>query len=205
MGDPSHSPSLGAVGSLSGDTQVAGGTCNAPSLHVLYPGLPQFLSSQVPCNDSWCQPCVVALYPGQGGDSGPDMGVGCIPGADQLLQRWVPASLLPTQVTPAIPCSTPWVALPQSVWWMQGLGVGGLKGAWQRLCSGGLGGSQPGTYLVGRAQRRRWRCWRWLLPSPFIGRHRSADGAGRQGAVSAGRAWGVQGAHPHQTPAVHSS
>jgi len=104
--------------------------------------------------------------------------------AAQLFQRWVPASLLPTQGTPAVPHSTPHLAFPQGV----RCGGGGSL-VWQHLCSGGgLGGSQPGTYLVGRAQRRRWRCRRPLLPSPFIGGHRSADGAGGQGAVSAG--WG---------------
>lgn len=69
--------------------------------------------------------------------------------ADQLLQKWVSASLLPTQVTPVVPCSTLWVALPQSVHRVQGLGVGGLKGAWQRLCSGGAWGLTA-WYLLGR-------------------------------------------------------
>lgn len=72
-------------GSLSSAPQVAGGTCDAPSLQVMYPDLPQFLCSQAPCNDSWVWPGTVALYPVQGGSSDPDSdtGAGCGSGAEQ--------------------------------------------------------------------------------------------------------------------------
>lgn len=143
-GDTSHSLSLSAVGFLSSDPQVAGGTCSAPSLHAKYPGLPQFLCSQAPCDETCGQPGAVALYPvqGEGGGSDPPTQTRAWGRAAQLLQRWVPASLLPIQ-------GTPWLALPQSVRCRGGLGVGGVKGAWQRLCSGGAWGLTA-WYLLGR-------------------------------------------------------
>lgn len=71
--------------------------------------------------------------PGAGGWQRPRLRHGCgvqpMGRAAWLLQRWVPASLLPAQGTPAVPRSTPRLALPQSVHWVGGLGVGGSKGS----------------------------------------------------------------------------
>lgn len=124
-GDTSHSLSLGAVGFLSSDPQVAGGTCSAPSLHAKYPGLPQFLCSQAPCDETCGQPGAVALYPVRGtvgGGSDSPTQTRAWGRAAQLLQRWVPASLLPVQ-------GTPWLALPQSVRWEGGAWCWGGEGS----------------------------------------------------------------------------
>lgn len=119
----------------------------------MYPGLPHFLCSQVPCDDSWGRLGAVALYPVQGGGSGPDSdtGAGCSPGAEQ------PGSCKDGCQPPSCPHRVPLLChaaphglpFPRVCIGWEGLVWGGAKGAWQRLCSGGAW-RLTAWYLLGR-------------------------------------------------------
>lgn len=143
-GDISHSLSFGAGGSLPGEPQVAGEICNAPSLHVMYPGLPQFFFSQAPCRGSGSCLGAVALHPLLGGGADRSSDARVAPGQSSP----APPSLLPGSLLPAVAHSAPPLALPQSERWLAGgLAVG------QRLCTGVWG--LTAWYLLGRRAGHR--------------------------------------------------